>query len=102
MRILYFSRDYTPHDHRFLAALAQTEHQVFYLRLENRGRAWENRPIPAGIEIIPWAGGQKEARFRDGLRLLLDLKRVIRDVKPDIIHAGPVQRSAFLAALTGF
>ena len=102
MRILYFSRDYTPHDHRFLAALAQTEHQVFYLRLENRGRAWEDRPIPAGIEIIPWAGGQKEARFRDGLRLLLDLKRVIRDVKPDLIHAGPVQRSAFLAALTGF
>lgn len=102
MRILYFSRDYTPHDYRFLAALAQTEHKVYYLRLENRGQAWEDRPVPPEIEIIPWAGGQKPARFRDGLRLLFDLKRVIRDFEPDLIHAGPIQRSAFLAALTGF
>jgi glycosyltransferase involved in cell wall biosynthesis len=34
--------------------------------------------------------------------LLSDLSRVIRLVKPDLIHAGPIQRSAFLAALTGF
>jgi glycosyltransferase involved in cell wall biosynthesis len=34
--------------------------------------------------------------------LLIDLKRVIRNVKPDIIQAGPIQRAAFLAALAGF
>jgi glycosyltransferase involved in cell wall biosynthesis len=34
--------------------------------------------------------------------LLLDLRRVIQQVKPDLIHAGPIQRSAFLVALTGF
>jgi glycosyltransferase involved in cell wall biosynthesis len=27
---------------------------------------------------------------------------VIKQVKPDLIHAGPIQRSAFLVALTGF
>jgi glycosyltransferase involved in cell wall biosynthesis len=34
--------------------------------------------------------------------LLTGLKRVIRQVKPDLIHAGPIQTSALLAALSGF
>ena len=102
MRILYFSRDYTTHDHRYLSALAQTEHKVFYLRLEQRGHALEDRPLPPEIEQVHWAGGRTPAAFKDGPRLLLDLKRVIRQVKPDLIQAGPIQRCAFLAALSGF
>lgn len=102
MRVLYFTRDYTPHDHRFLAALAQTEHQVAYLRLERRGAQLEDRPLPQGIQAIPWAGGRRPVAFGDGLRLQADLRRVIRDYKPDLIQAGPLQRSAFLVALTGF
>jgi len=101
-RILYFSRDYTTHDHRFLSALAQTEHQVGYLRLEKRGQDLDDRPLPPEIEIIPWVGGKSEARFQDGLKLLAGLKKVIREFSPDLIQAGPIQRSAFLAALTGF
>jgi glycosyltransferase involved in cell wall biosynthesis len=34
--------------------------------------------------------------------LFFDLRRIIRRIQPDILHAGPLQRSAFLAALTGF
>ena len=101
-RILYFSRDYTTHDHRFMSALAQTEHQVGYLRLEKRGQDLDDRPLPPEIEIIPWVGGKSEARFQDGLKLLAGLKKVIREFSPDLIQAGPIQRSAFLAALTGF
>ncbi len=101
-RILYFSRDYTPHDHRFLSALARTSHQVFYLRLERGGRDLEDRPLPPEITQVRWAGGRRPARLRDGPTLLRDLRRVIRAVQPDLIHAGPVQRSAFLAALAGF
>jgi len=56
MRILYFSRDYTTHDHRYLSALAKTEHQVGYLRLEKRGHDLDNRPLPSEIELIPWVG----------------------------------------------
>jgi len=102
MRILFFSRDYTPHDHRFLAALAGTEHKVFYLRLERRGHQQEDRPLPPGIEQVQWAGGQAPATWRDGPRLLADLRRVIRQVQPDLVQAGPLQRSALLAALAGF
>jgi glycosyltransferase involved in cell wall biosynthesis len=102
MRILYFSRDYSTHDHRFLSALAQTEHKIYYLRLEQSGHTLEDRPLPPEIEPVPWAGGNRPARLKDGIRLFDDLRRVIRQVKPDLIHAGPIQRSAFLVALTGF
>lgn len=102
MRILYFSRDYTTHDHRFLSALAQSEHRVGYLRLEKRGQDLDDRPLPPEIDLILWAGGKTEARFQDGPKLLAGLKTVIREFKPDVIQAGPIQRSAFLAALSGF
>ena len=102
MRILYFSQDYSPHDHRFLSTIAGGGHEVFYLRLEHGPRQVEDRPVPAQVEQVQWAGGRGIFRWRDAPRLMLDLKRVIRDIKPDLVHAGPIQTCAFLAALTGF
>jgi glycosyltransferase involved in cell wall biosynthesis len=102
VRILYFSRDYTTHDHRFLSSLAESEYEVFYLRLERGARQLEDRPIPTNIIQVDWAGGKQETRWQDGPQLLGDLKRVIREVNPELIHAGPVQTCAFLVALTGF
>ncbi|MGW8252014.1 MAG: glycosyltransferase, partial [Anaerolineales bacterium] len=101
-RILYFTRDYTPHDHRFLSALAETRHTVFYLQLERRGHALEDRPLPPEIELVRWAGGSGPASLRDGPRLYVDLRRVLREIQPDLVQAGPLQRSAFLVALTGY
>jgi glycosyltransferase involved in cell wall biosynthesis len=102
LRILYFTRDYTSHDLRFLQALAKTEHKIYFLQLERRGHAFEDRPLPVEIEQVHWAGGHGPAQLRDGPQLLWDLKRVIRKIKPDLIQAGPLQRTAFLVALTGF
>jgi glycosyltransferase involved in cell wall biosynthesis len=102
MRIIYFTRDYTTHDRRFLAALANTEHKVYYLRLERRGQQLEDRPLPSQIELLTWAGGGKPAQFSDGPRLYSSLKRVIHSLKPDLIQAGPIQSSALLSALAGF
>src|SRR5512141_2285547 len=102
MRILYFSKDYSTHDHRFLSALAKTEHQVFYLKLEGGSRQVEDRPVPAEIEQIRWAGGTRSFRWRSVPRLLLSLQSVVRELEPDVMHAGPIQTCAFLAALSGF
>ncbi len=102
MRILYFTRDYTTHDHRFLAALAETDHEVACLRLERRGHQLEDRPLPSKIEKISWAGGEAPFNWRDFPRFYMDLKRVISVVKPDLIQSGPLQTAAFLAARTGF
>lgn len=101
-RILYFSRDYTTHDHRFLSALAKTEHEVAFLQLERCGHNLDDRPLPPEIQLIPWVGGRSAATLRDGPKLLVALRKIIRDFKPDLIQAGPIQRSAFLVALNGF
>lgn len=102
MRIIHFSRDYTPHDHRFMTKMVQTGHEIFYLRLENAGHPYEDRPVPEGVTLIPWEGGQTRITRGDGPRLLSSLKQVIRRYRPDIIQAGPVQRAAFLTALAGY
>lgn len=102
MHVLYFSRDYTPHDYRFLSALAETDHEITSLRLERCGRQLEGRQLPSRIKQVDWRGGRKPVRWLDGWCLLADLRRVIRQVQPDLIHAGPIQKTAFLVALGGF
>ena len=102
MRVLYFSRDYTTHDRRFLAALAGTAHQVYFLQLERRGHSLEDRPLPEGINRIFWKGGHAPVHLWDGPRLLTDIKRVLKEVEPDLVHAGPLPTSALLVALAGF
>jgi L-malate glycosyltransferase len=102
MRILYFSKNYTSHDYRFLSSLSRTDHEVFYLKLEANKRQTEDRPVPETIQQLLWAGGQREFRWRDVPRLAFDLRRLIKHIQPDLVHAGPIQTCAFLAALSGF
>ena len=102
MKLIYFSKNYTPHDYRFLSSLSKTEHKVYFLQLEENKRQTEDRPVPENIEKILWAGGQSELHWRDVPRLTSNLRHLTRRIKPDLIHAGPIQNCAFLAALSGF
>jgi glycosyltransferase involved in cell wall biosynthesis len=102
MRILYFSRGYTPHDYRFLSSLSKTKHEVFFLQLEAQRRQTEDRPVPKNIQQILWAGGKREFQWRDLPRLAFDFRRLTNEVKPDLVHAGPIQTCAFIAVLSGF
>jgi glycosyltransferase involved in cell wall biosynthesis len=102
LKVIFFSLDYTPHDHRFLSALAETEHDVFYVRLQRGPRQTEVLPVPSKIEQVLWAGGQKPFEWKDLPRLTLDFRRLTRKIKPDLVHTGPIQTCGLLAALTGF
>jgi glycosyltransferase involved in cell wall biosynthesis len=101
-RILYFSSDYSPHDHRFLSAIRDGGHQAFHLRLQANLRQVEDRPVPEGVQIVQWVGGKDKFRWLDLPKYVLSLRRVIKQIKPDLIHAGPIQTCAFIAVLTGF
>jgi glycosyltransferase involved in cell wall biosynthesis len=103
VRILYFSRDYTPHDHRFLTAMTEAGLQVFFLRLEQRSRQTEDRALPAGVELVRPDWDKKPAPFRwiDLPARVLELRRILRTIEPDVIHAGPIQTCAYIAALAG-
>lgn len=102
MRIIYFSKSYTPHDYRFLSSLSKTEHEIFFLQLEPAKRQTEDRPVPENVQQILWAGGQREFRWRDLPRLVLDFRRIVKKIRPNIVHAGPIQNCAFITALSGY
>jgi L-malate glycosyltransferase len=102
VRILYFTKDYTPHDHRFLSALAETEHEIFSLRLEKRGVERESRPLPADVNPVRWAGGSRPVKREEYPALVHDLVTVLVAVRPDVVHAGSVQSAALLTAMAGF
>lgn len=102
MKIIYFSFDYGPHDHRFLSVLSESEHKSYFVRLQRGPRQVEDRPVPENVEIVLWKGGQKAFEWRDLPGLILDFRRVVNQIKPDLIHAGPIQTCALIAVLSGF
>ncbi|MCG2728028.1 MAG: glycosyltransferase [Candidatus Methanoperedenaceae archaeon] len=103
MRILYFSKDYTTHDRRFLSKLGKSRHDVWFLRLEDDGIPYEKGPLPPEIRQVDWRGGQKPVSTPDEwLRLMPDFEKVLNDIQPDLVHAGPVQSCGFMTALAGF
>lgn len=102
MRVIYFSKDYTPHDHRFLSALNETDHEVHFLRLQQSQKILEDRALPDRIRTIDWIGGYETHPAVEEPKYAADLKRVIDEIRPDLIHAGPIQTCAYLTALSNF
>lgn len=102
MRILYVSRGYTSHDYRFICKMVDGGHAVWHARTGNIA-PHETRPLPAGVCLVAWDGmGARMDEPRDALPLMEDFARVIREVAPDVIQAGPVQTCGLMAALSGF
>ena len=103
MRVLYFSRDFTTHDRRFLQKLAQSRHEIFFLRLEDDGIVYESRALPEKIHSVEWRGGNKPIKTpEEWLRLMPDFCSVLDRIHPNLVHAGPVQSCGFMTALAGF
>lgn len=83
MKILYFSRGYTSHDHRFLSAMSEAGHTPFFLQETDRNS--DTRPLPKGVGRVQGT-----------------LKEVLQAVRPDLVHAGPLHGPAYQAAQSGF
>ena len=103
MKILYLTRAYTPHDHRFLSALAAGPHQLLFLRLHTQPEHYENRAIPPSVrELPPLASTDIFPSPIAWIPLAPRLKAILGSEQPDLVHAGDIQTGAFLAALAGF
>ena len=98
MRILYFTAQDSPHDRRFLRALAGTIHQVFSLRMH------PCQPLtPSGITELAWPAEAPDWKSWPGwLAGIAQFLDIIADLEPDLVHAGPVQGPACLTAMAGF
>lgn len=97
MRILYFTRADSVHDQRFLAALAESGHEGFVLRLRPG-----SYPTPEGVRSLEWGGIQTPLAENDIPRLTRELSDLLAQIQPDLVHAGPLQDLAFLVAQTGY
>jgi glycosyltransferase involved in cell wall biosynthesis len=102
MRVLYCSQDYSPHDHRFLTALHESDHEIFWVRLEKGGIVQESRSYPGDIQPILLRKHPGKLSWSSYLELNSRFQWIVREIKPNLVHAGPVQRVAFIPALSGF
>jgi glycosyltransferase involved in cell wall biosynthesis len=101
MNLLYLSRGYTTHDRRFLQAFAEAGHQVSYLRLMDE--RLDVRALPHGVTQISWVGDVRPLKTPlDYYVRYMALRRILAEVRPQVVLAGPVQTCAFLVALTGY
>jgi glycosyltransferase involved in cell wall biosynthesis len=102
MRIIFFSLGYSTHDHRFLKAISEGGHEVFFVQLEGNIRQVESRSVPENIHQVVWKGGREPFKWSNLPKLALDFRHLVKEIKPEIIHAGPIQTCAFIAVLSGF
>ncbi|MCB2213807.1 glycosyltransferase [bacterium] len=98
MRILYFTEGDSPHDRRFLSALAGSRHETFALRMRAA-----HPDTPSGVTELTWPGERPDWAGWPGWEAGANqLEKLLAEVKPDLVHAGPVQGPAFLAAHAGW
>ena len=98
MRVLYFTEKDSPHDRRFLNALSETTHQVYALRQISC-----SPQTPMGVGELTWPDGCPDwSDWRGWQAGREQLKQILEEIKPDLVHAGPVQGPALLTALAEF
>ncbi len=102
MKLIYFSLGYSTHDYRFLKSISDGGHEVFFVQLEGNQRQVESRTMPEHVHQVIWKGGREPFRWGNLLKLTRDFRRLVKDIRPDLIHAGPIQTCAFIAVLSGF
>ncbi len=100
-RVLYFSRDLTTHDVRFLTSLSKTDMDVYYLRLEMQNTNLNENSLPEKIHILPNLNKRKFS-IKNIFRQIKKLRSILHEINPDIVHAGPIQTCGFITSLTGF
>lgn len=101
MKVLYFTRDYTPHDFRFLNAMCEIGNEVWFVRLETRNR-YESRPLPEAVHTVDWEFGKEPFdMLRSEAEAAEALRRLYSEIRPDVVHSGPLTDCSYLAARAG-
>jgi len=103
VRVLYFSHGSSIHDYHFLQGLADSEHEIFVLSLESRVPTALGYPLPQKVRHVQWNAETAQGISPEKCQLLVpEFKRVLDRVRPDLVHAGPVQTCGLVAAMSGF
>ena len=101
MKILFFSDNTSGHNRRFLERLSHAGLEVWFL--DPTTDSIPDRWLPQGVRwirttrILPRDSGP--AAFAD---FLPEFQRLLEDIRPDLIHAGPIQTCGYLTARSQF
>jgi L-malate glycosyltransferase len=101
VRILYFSDNISEHNRRFLTKLTEAGHDVYFLDLSSD--VVEEGWLRADVTYIGHHSTFKRGSSPDSVKAFVpEFRSIIGDMRPDLIHAGPVQSCAYIAALSEF
>jgi glycosyltransferase involved in cell wall biosynthesis len=101
VRVLYFSDNSSDHNRRFLEKLTAFGHDVFFLDVTQQ--QLEENSLPRRVhrvraqQII-----RRDADPAQFAELLHEFQCLLNELRPDLVHAGPVQTCGYVAALSGF
>jgi L-malate glycosyltransferase len=98
LRVLYFTQGWTAHDRRFVEALAQSGNQILLLQLDRALNRGELDGLPQTVQRLRWEGAPTDEVQGDLNACIPALRRILADERPDVLHAGPIQGPAWLAA----
>src|ERR1039457_4747386 len=98
MRILYFTRNYTVHDRRFLRSFAESGVEIGLLSLQDSSQRIASRGLP---ETVVRLGNMAVATGADTATLDAiggRYAQILARFSPDLVLAGPVHDCAYAAS----
>ncbi len=93
MRLCFVGPARSTHTQRWLAAFVDRGHEVHLVTLPDDSVTLE------GVTIHPLSGGPAKLRF---VRWTLALRRILAEIRPDLLHAHYLTRYGWLAGASGF
>jgi len=102
LKVLYFTRGFGPHDQRFVSALLELGHEVIYLGLTAKRDGLTASVFSNRVHIEEDLTVDRDPGWFDLIKLVPKTKETLRRIRPDVVHAGPIQKSALLVALAGY
>jgi L-malate glycosyltransferase len=101
MRVLYFSDNTSDHNRRFLQKLSQAGVEAWFMdpTSDRLPDGW----LPDGVRWV-----QVRQRMRRGLApsdfagFLNEFQNCLKQIRPDLVHAGPTHNCGYLTGLSGF
>jgi glycosyltransferase involved in cell wall biosynthesis len=107
LRILYLTDNNSVHNRRFLEKLVSAGHEVRFWNLTATNSTSSEAELPDTMRrkvrvITSTQTVERGASPGEYRRLLPQLRSILEEIKPSLVHAGPIPSTGYLAALTDF
>lgn len=103
MRILYFANGGSIHDYRFLIKLVEEGYDCHYVYLSPKGKRYEVKGVKSYCLNYGYHGKHSLfCRLGRTLPVYSQFKKLLREIKPDILHAGWIPTVGFMAAFSNY